>query len=347
MKKIMLGMSGGVDSSAAALLLIERGFEVTGVTLLLRGGDDALRDVDDARATASRLGIEHRTVDLRQTFADGVIADFVSEYRSGRTPNPCIRCNEQIKFGAMLDYALQNGADGIATGHYAKIKKADDGRSLLIRSDSPKDQSYFLYRLNEFQLSHTVFPLENITDKDEVRAICENAGLSAARRGDSQEICFVPDDDYIAFLESRGVTAEKGDFVDTSGRVIGTHQGIIRYTVGQRKGLGAFGRPVFVTRIDAATNRVVLGDNGEQYSRGLIADSVNLIAMDALPPAFEAEVKIRFRARPEKALITPLPDGRFSVEFAEPQRSVTPGQAAVIYIGDTVVGGGRIIEQLP
>lgn len=347
MQKIMVGMSGGVDSSAAALLLCEKGYSVCGLTLRLKDDGATEKDVADAAKVAAVLGIEHRTLDLREFFSQTVIGDFAAEYRAGRTPNPCIICNNTVKFGKMLDYALAEGFDGIATGHYAAIGRGEDGRALLIKSDSPKDQSYFLYGLTPFQLGHSLFPLAECESKEQIRAMCEKANLPTAHRGDSQEICFVPNDDYVAFLEGMGVTAAPGDFVNTQGEIIGRHQGLIRYTVGQRKGLGAFGKPMFVTALQPQTNRVVLGEEGSQYCRGLIADMLNLIASDALPSELTAEVKIRYRAKPAPARIVPLADGRFQVMFFEPQRSVTPGQGAVIYDGKTVIGGGRIVEQIP
>lgn len=347
MQKIMVGMSGGVDSSAAALLLCREGYEVCGLTLRLKDDGAAEKDIADAAAVAEKLGIEHRVLDLREFFRQTVIADFADEYRSGRTPNPCIVCNNTVKFGKMLDYALEEGFDGIATGHYARIGRGAEGRTLLQKSESPKDQSYFLYGLTPFQLEHSLFPLEACESKEQIRLLCEKANLPTAHRGDSQEICFVPQDDYVAFLEGMGVAAAPGDFVNTRGEVIGRHGGLIRYTVGQRKGLGAFGKPMFVTALQPQTNTVVLGEEGSQYCRGLIADKPNWIAADSLPAELTAQVKIRYRAKPAPARITSLPDGRFQVMFFEPQRSVTPGQAAVIYEENTVFGGGRIIAQIP
>lgn len=344
MKKLLVGMSGGVDSSAAALLLQRQGYDIAGVTLILRDGTDVQKDVSDASAVAKKLGIPHLTPDFREEFENTVIADFRKEYSEGRTPNPCCVCNRFIKFGLMLDYALENGFDGIATGHYAVIKSTENGAALY-RSRSNKDQSYFLWALSERQLAHSVFPLDGTEDKEFVRNLCNEAGLPTAHRKDSQEICFIPDDDYVGFLEKSGVSAPEGDFLDTSGNVIGHHSGIIRYTIGQRKGLGAFGRPVFVTDINARSNTVTLGDDGEQYSKGLIADKVNVISGKPLPDEFRAKVKIRFRARPEDALIRTCEEG-IEIIFDEPQRSVTPGQAAVICDGDLVVGGGRIIRKI-
>ncbi len=344
MKKIAIGLSGGVDSAVAAYLLLEKGYDVTGIILRLKPESLADADISDAQKIADRLGIELRVLDRREYFKKNVIDPFVSEYLSARTPNPCIECNSTVKFGTMLDYALEIGCDGIATGHYAKIEESD-GRFLLKKSQSPKDQSYFLYRLNQHQLLHTVFPLEGL-EKNEIREIASKAGLPVAEKGDSQEICFVPNDDYISYLASLGITSPKGDFVDINGNVLGTHNGIINYTVGQRKGLGAFGKPMFVTGISAESNTVTIGENGTQYSRGLVADRLNFIAFDSLNEPIRATVKIRFRARPETAAVTPNGDGTVSVVFDEPQRSVTPGQSAVFYNGDTVIGGGRIISAL-
>lgn len=344
MKKIAIGLSGGVDSATAAYLLLEKGYDVTGIILRLKPESLADADISDAKRIADLLGIELLVLDRREVFNKSVIEPFVAEYLAARTPNPCIECNSTIKFGAMLDYALQIGCDGIATGHYAKIEESG-GRYLLKRSQSPKDQSYFLYRLNQHQLSHTVFPLEGM-EKTQIREIAEKAGIPVAGKGDSQEICFVPNDDYTAYLASLGVTSPKGNFIDINGSILGTHNGIINYTIGQRKGLGAFGKPMFVTGISAENNTVTIGENGSQYSSGLIADRLNFISVENLTQPIRADVKIRFRARPEPATIAPNGDGTVSVVFDEPQRSVTPGQSAVFYDGDTVIGGGRIIKAI-
>ena len=342
MKKIAIGLSGGVDSAAAAYLLLEKGYDVTGIIMRLKPESLADADISDAQKIADKLGIELRVLDRREFFKDNVINPFVSEYLNARTPNPCVECNSIIKFGAMLDYALEIGCDGIATGHYAKIEEKN-GRYLLKKSQSPKDQGYFLFRLTQHQLSHTVFPLEGL-EKPQIREIALNAGLPVAEKGDSQEICFVPNDDYISYLASLGVTSPKGDFIDKNGNVLGTHNGIINYTIGQRKGLGAFGRPMFVTGISAENNTVTIGENGSQYSIGLVADRLNFIPFDTLSEPIKADVKIRYKAKPEPATVTPNGDGTVSVIFDEPQRSITPGQSAVFYDGDTVIGGGRIIS---
>lgn len=341
MKKIAIGLSGGVDSATAAYLLLKKGYDVTGIILRLKPDSLADGDIADAQRIADYLGIELRVLDRREIFKKSVIDPFVGEYLAARTPNPCVECNSFIKFGAMLDYALEIGCDGIATGHYAVIEEKN-GRFILRRSQSSKDQSYFLYRLSQFQLSHALFPLEGM-EKPLIREIAEKAGLPVAEKGDSQEICFVPDDDYIAYLASLGITSPKGNFVDRDGNILGTHNGIINYTIGQRKGLGAFGKPMFVTGISAENNTVTIGENGSQYSGGLIADRMNYIAVENLTEPIRAQVKIRFKAKPETATVTPNADGTVTIIFDEPQRSVTPGQSAVIYDGDTVIGGGRII----
>ena len=344
MKKIAIGLSGGVDSSTAAHLLLQQGYDVTGIILRLKPDSLADADIADARRIADALGIELHVLDRREIFKKSVIEPFVSEYLAARTPNPCVECNAAIKFGVMLDYALEIGCDGIATGHYAKIEEKD-GRFLLRRSESAKDQSYFLYRLNQFQLAHSMFPLEGM-EKEKIREIAEKADLPVAKKGDSQEICFVPNDDYIAYLTAMGISSPKGNFIDKSGNILGTHNGIINYTIGQRKGLGAFGKPMFVTGINAADNTVTIGENGSQYSRGLVADRLNFIAVEELTEPMRADVKIRFRAKEQPATVTPNGDGTVTVIFDEPQRSVTPGQGAVFYDGDIIIGGGRIIKAI-
>lgn len=344
MKKIAIGLSGGVDSSTAAHLLLQQGYDVTGIILRLKPDSLADADIADARRIADALGIELHVLDRREIFRKSVIEPFVSEYLAARTPNPCVECNAAIKFGVMLDYALEIGCDGIATGHYAKIEEKD-GRFLLRRSESAKDQSYFLYRLNQFQLAHSMFPLEGM-EKEKIREIAEKADLPVAKKGDSQEICFVPNDDYIAYLTAMGISSPKGNFIDKSGNILGTHNGIINYTIGQRKGLGAFGKPMFVTGINAADNTVTIGENGSQYSRGLVADRLNFIAVEELTEPMRADVKIRFRAKEQPATVTPNGDGTVTVIFDEPQRSVTPGQGAVFYDGDIIIGGGRIIKAI-
>ena len=342
-EKIAVGMSGGVDSSAAALLLRDAGYDVIGITLSLTP-DCTEADADDARRVAEILGIRHHVLDLRDLFRAQVIEPFCTSYLHGETPNPCVLCNHAIKFGAMLRFAQSLGAERIATGHYARIERRGD-RTLLVRASSRKDQSYFLCKLRQEQLSAAVFPVADY-EKDALRELAEKEGLPVARKKDSQDVCFIPDNDYVSFLcRTYGLTPHEGDFVDTEGNVIGRHQGIVRYTVGQRKGLGAFGKPMFVTRIDPVHNRVVLGEEGRQYAAGLIADDLNWIAFDAPAESFRCEVRIRFRAAPAAATVYADGDA-VRVLFDEPQRSVTPGQTAAFYDGSVVLGGGTIRSAL-
>lgn len=340
MKKIAVGLSGGVDSAAAAYLLKNQGFEVLGITLRLKPGSLADKDIEDAEKVAQAVGIPLEILDLRDYFRKNIIEPFGAEYLAGRTPNPCIECNKLIKFGAMLDFAKEKGCEKIATGHYASIEYIN-GKYMLRKTDSAKDQSYFLFRLGQEQLSMIELPLAGM-EKAEIRRLAEKAGISVADKKDSQEICFVPDDDYIAFLSSEGISSPCGNIIDRQGNILGRHNGIINYTVGQRKGLGAFGKPMFVTSLNAENNTVTIGENGAQYSSELTADRINWIA-DAPREPFEADVKIRFRAKEQPALIIPCGD-TFAVKFKEPQRSVTPGQSAVIYMDGYVIGGGRIID---
>lgn len=363
-KKVLLGMSGGVDSSAAALLLLEQGCEVEGVTLRLRPDSaaeagagkpeahGASGDIRDAALVARALGIPHSILDLREEFQTRVIRNFAEEYAAGRTPNPCAVCNRHIKFGAMLDYALNRGFDYIATGHYARITREETeqgpGRWQLRSVPSSKDQSYMLYSLSQEQLSHTLLPLAAYT-KEEIRRIAERAGLPVAKKPDSQEICFIPDNDYIRFLSDyTGREAPEGDFVTAEGAVIGRHKGITHYTIGQRKGLGAaFGRPMYVTAILPEENRVVLGPEGSQYSASLLAQDVNWIAFASPAPGqtLHCEARIRYHAAPAPCTVRVLPGGKLRAEFSVPQRSVTPGQAVVLYDGDLALGGGVICRE--
>ena len=357
-KKVLLGMSGGVDSSAAALLLQKEGYEVEGVTLRLRPGTEpgsgpeahgASGDIRDAALVAEALHIPHSVLDLREEFRDRVIENFAKEYAAGRTPNPCAVCNRYIKFGAMLDYALQHGFDFVATGHYARITQEEtkDGkiRWQLRSVPSEKDQSYMLYSLSQEQLAHTLLPLATYS-KEEIRKIAEQASLPVAKKPDSQEICFVPDKDYIRFLEEyTGKKAAEGDFIAQDGSILGRHKGIQHYTIGQRKGLGvAFGQPMYVTSILPEKNQVVLGPEGSQYSDSLFARDINWIPFDTLSPGevLHCTARIRYHAAPAPCTVRSIQEGVLQVDFLSPQRSVTPGQAVVFYSDDLVLGGGTI-----
>ena len=354
-KKVLVGMSGGVDSSVAASLLLEQGYDVAGVTLHLYNNEDAglskartccsLADVEDARSVARHLGIEHYVFNFGPEFHRNVIDRFAGGYQKGETPNPCIDCNRYIKFGKMLERAKLLGFDFIATGHYARSEYDAASRRWLLKkaADASKDQTYVLYPLTQDALAHTLFPLGGL-QKSEVRRIAEERGFVNAAKPDSEDICFVPDGNYAGFLENvMGLKPEPGNFVDTSGHALGRHKGLIHYTVGQRKGLGlSFEAPKYVLRKDTASNSVILGSNSELFKTSFFAENVNLIFTECLNAPTEAGVKIRYSQSEAAATLYPAPDDKIEVRFREPQRAVTPGQSAVFYCGDTVLGGGII-----
>ena len=342
--RVYVAMSGGVDSAGAALLLQELGYDVTGVTLRLRPGAEG--DIDDARRAAQALGVPHEVLDCRELFRHQVMDAFVGEYCRGRTPNPCLVCNRRVKFGALLDYALDQGADYLATGHYARLGRDEEtGRYLLLRGrDRRKDQSYVLYQLTQRQLAHLLLPIGTY-EKATVRSLAAERGLISANRPDSQDICFIPDGDYVRFLqEYGGVKLEPGDFVDRSGRVLGRHRGLVCYTTGQRKGLGVSAdRPLYVLEKDAETNRVILGDDRDLFSSTLTAEDVNWISIPGLEGPMRFTAKTRSSQREAEATVEPLEGGRIRVRFDAPQRAITAGQAVVLYDGERVAGGGTIV----
>ncbi len=355
-KSVMLGMSGGVDSSVAAAVLKEKGFDVVGVTLQIwpdmeeerkqtEGGCCSLSAVNDARRVADKLGIKYYVLNFKDIFQEKVIDYFNKEYLKGRTPNPCIACNRFVKFEAMLQKAVSMGMDYVATGHYARIGYSDDtGRFQLEKSvTAAKDQTYALYTLTQEQLSRTLFPIGDF-EKDKVRLIARELELPVANKPDSQEICFVEDNDYGRYIsENTDAEIRPGWFVDRNGKKLGKHKGIIHYTVGQRKGLGiSFGKPMFVVAINPEDDTVVLGDEAEVFSEGLTAADLNFISIPGLNGEMKVTAKIRYSAKEAPAVISPLPDGRVKVLFDEPQRAVTPGQSVVFYDGNAVVGGGVI-----
>ncbi|WP_088186485.1 tRNA 2-thiouridine(34) synthase MnmA [Desulfosporosinus sp. FKA] len=354
--KVVVGMSGGVDSSMAAALLKEQGYEVIGVTLQIwesagpevEGGCCSISAIDDARRVAYQLGIPHYVMNFRTYFQETVVDYFTQSYLEGETPNPCLACNKYVKFGEMLRKARGLGADYIATGHYAQVLRDPVSNRFLLSksSDERKDQTYALYMLNQEQLAHTIFPLGEFT-KDQVRKMAGDLGLGVANKPDSQEICFVPDDDYASFVRERAKNKIKpGNFVDQQGNVLGRHQGIIHYTIGQRKGLGvAFGKPKYVVGLNTSRNEVVLGDDHEVYSDTLWATNLNWISMPDLKESIKAEAKIRYNSSGAPATLSPLSGGKVLVHFDKPQRAITPGQAVVFYQGNLVVGGGKISAQ--
>ena len=350
-KKAMIAMSGGVDSSVAAFLMQKEGFDCCGGTLFLC--DEALTGVctpspaDDARLVAEKLGIPFYTFDARKEFVEAVAEPFVAAYEQGLTPNPCIFCNQRIKFHLLLEKALSLGCSHIATGHYVRIRQNENtGRYLLYKApDKNKDQSYFLAGLSQRQLSHCRFPLGDLT-KEQVRAIAEAQGFINARKKDSQDICFIPGGDYVAFMERyRGKAYPEGAYLDVNGKEVGRHKGAVGYTLGQRKGLGiALGAPVYVCAKDMQANTVTVGPEEQLFATTLIADNWNFFPFETLENPIRVYAKARYRHEPQPATVYPMEDGKAQVVFDSHQRAITPGQAVVLYDGDMVIGGGTITE---
>ena len=344
MKKIAVGISGGVDSAVSALLLKQQGYEVIGINLLLYKKPDEIessKDLKDAQAICDKIGIDFFVKDLRDEFMGEIIDNFVGEYQNGRTPNPCIMCNEKMKFGKLLDYATELGCDYLATGHYAKIEEKD-GHFYLKRTDNPKDQSYFLYRLKEEKLARIKFPLFNM-EKPQIREIAKQNNLPVALKSDSQDICFVKDGDYISFIEKyANQKAIKGSFVDEKGEYLGEHKGIYCYTVGQRRGLGiALGERCFVSKIDANENKVYLSTANSKKPKKFLIENVTFINIQKLEGTMDVTAKTRYRQKPENATIT-AHGNDIILEYHDYESFVSPGQSAVFYIDDTVIGGGLV-----
>ena len=355
-KRVVIGMSGGVDSSVAAYLLQKQGYEVIGIMMKLspdnpdyeenEGGCCSISAANDARRVADVLDIPFYVMNFKDAFKKNVIDNFVDEYMEGRTPNPCIVCNRTIKFDEFLRKARALGADYIATGHYAKIEKQGERYVLENSEDNKKDQTYALYSLTQEQLRHTLMPCGEYT-KPEIRKIAERIGLEVFKKRDSQEICFIPDNDHGNYIKKySGREIKQGNFVDKQGKVLGTHKGIVYYTIGQRKGLGiALGKPVFVNDINPLTNQVIVGDEEDIFKIGLIAKDLNFILFDTLTSNLKITAKIRYSAIPQPATLIPIENNRVKVVFDEKQRAITKGQSVVFYLENLVVGGG-IIEKI-
>lgn len=348
-KKILLGMSGGVDSSVSALLLKEQGYDVIGITLQLFAGSCCNLETNlDAKNVCKELGILHITYDLREEFKCKIIDNFINEYSNAHTPNPCIECNKYIKFGAMYKKAKELECDYIATGHYAKIEYSKKyNQNVLKKSNSVlKDQSYVLYCIPRFLLDKVIFPLGDFEAKEQIREIAKNKGLKVANKPDSEDICFIPDGNYKKFLEQNSnLKPNKGEIVNKNGEILGFHNGLYNYTIGQRKGLGiSYKEPLFVVGFNKEKNQLIVGANEDTYKKEMLVNNLNWLLVDKLKEKMRVAVKTRYSVKEFLATIEQIEDDLVKVTFDEPAQRITPGQSAVFYIDDVVLGGGKIVE---
>lgn len=341
--KVLLGMSGGVDSAVSAILLQEQGYEVYGVTLKLWGQEK----VEDAEKICKKLGIEHYNIDAKKEFKEHVIDDFICKYKINQTPNPCIECNKYLKFGYMYELAQKMGIEYLATGHYAKMEYSEKyGRYVIKKAKNlAKDQSYVLYNMPKHLLGKVIFPLGEIESKEEIREIARNYNLEVANKPDSEDICFIPDGDYKKFLEENSdIQPKNGKIVNTKGEVLGEHQGLYRYTIGQRKGLGiAYSKPLYVIGFNTDKNELIVGIENELYKSEMLVNNLNLLLVDEIPNSIKVLVKTRYSAKEYPAIIKLIEKDTIKVKFDNPVARITPGQSAVFYIEDMVLGGGKII----
>ena len=355
MKKVLLGMSGGVDSSVAAIVLQEQGYEVIGATMQLwTPENEKLQDknctndiINDAKKLCDKLGIPHHTLNFEEEFKKCVIDNFIEAYSNGITPNPCIECNKFLKFNYFFKKAIELECDYIATGHYAKTEFSEKYNQYVLKKSNAgkKDQSYVLYNIPKEIISKVLFPLGNFENKEQIRKIAEKHGLLTAKKPDSQEICFIPDNDYAKFLEQSGkVKSEKGNIINRDGKILGTHKGLIHYTIGQRKGLGISNEtPLYVIDLDVKNNNLIVGEEKDIYSKTLYANNLNYAVNIDMSKPVEVEAKIRYSAKEATAILYPEKNGVVKLEFIEPQRAITRGQSVVFYIDDVLIGGGKII----